>query len=268
MSSVLASAELAARSGRYAVTDGALVRNDEVVAGAPDRRLLCVLDTGDRVLVGTDEAHLLELDGDHLVPVDGFERAEGRTRWYTPWGGPPDVRSMAAARDGTLYLNVHVGGVLRSTDGGATWEPTPLDIDVDVHRVLAHDDLVLAACGDGGLATSRDGGETWSFATGGLHGTYCRSVAVAGGTELVTASTGPFTKEGAVYRRPLGSDAPFERVTEVFPFNIDTFQLAGARDGRAAFGTEDGRVYLSTDEGATWELVDRLDGTVRSVELS
>ena len=268
MTSVLASAEFAARSGPYAVTDDALVRDGEVVAPAGDHRLLCVVARQDEVLVGTAEAHLLRLEGDRLVPVEGFEQAEGRTRWYTPWGGPPDVRSMAAADDGTLFLNVHVGGVLRSRDGGRSWEPVDLDQDVDVHSVIAHGERVLAACGDGGLATSTDGGDTWRFATDGLHGTYCRAVAVAGDMLLLTASTGPFTKEGAVYRRPLESDGPFERVTDVFPYNIDTFQLAGAPDGTAAFGTEDGEVYVSRDAGATWELTDKLDRTVRSVALS
>ena len=239
-------------SGPWAVTNDGLWRNGERVADAGDWSLNCVLDRGDEPpLVGAAEAHLLEFDGDRLVPVDGFEHAEGRDQWYTPWGGPPDVRSLAIDEQGGVFVNVHVGGILRSLDGGATWADT-IDKDVDVHRVLVHDGVVLVACGDGGLAVSHDRGDTWTFHTDGLHGTYCRAVAVAGDTLLVSASTGPFTKEGAVYRRPLADDrAPFERCTDLFPFNIDTFQLVG--DGpNVALGTEDGQVHRSGDEGRTW----------------
>jgi hypothetical protein len=269
MTTLVASPDFAARSGHYAVNAEGVFRDDHRIADAGGYALNCVLERFDgEVLVGADAAHLLRLEGDHLTTVEGFEHADGRDRWHTPWGGPPDVRSMSEGPDGTLYVNVHVGGILRSRDGGATWEPT-LDMDVDVHRVLAlGDGTVLAACGDGGLAVSRDGGDSWVFLTEGLHGTYCRAVAVAGGSVLVTASTGPFTKEGAVYRKPLDGDGPFERTTELFPWNIDSFQLAGSPDGQAAFGTEDGRVYVSTDEGATWELTEKADKTIRSVTFS
>ena len=72
---------------------------------------------------------------EHVVVVrrttEDVPFTEGRDRWYTPWGGPPDTRSMTSA-DGKVYANVHVGGVVRSADAGRTWQPTALDIDADV----------------------------------------------------------------------------------------------------------------------------------------
>ena len=268
MPALHSSADIRSASGPWAVTGEGLLRDGKQVADAGEWSLNCVLDRGDAPpLVGAAEAHLLVLDGDRLVPLDGFEHAEGRESWYTPWGGPPDVRSLAADDAGGLFVNVHVGGILRSLDSGTTWGDT-IDKDVDVHRVLCHDDLVLAACGDGGLAVSHDRGATWTFRTDGLHGTYCRAVAIANDTVIVSASTGPFTKEGALYRAPLrDDDTTFERCTDVFGFNIDTFQLA-ASGADVAFGTEDGEVYRSTDEGLTWDLVEKLPKTVRSVSFS
>src|SRR5262245_6751784 len=96
----------------------------------------CLAETPAGVLVGTAGAHLLRLDGDRLVPVSAFDEVEGRAAWHTPWGAPADVRSISAAPGGPIYVNVHVGGVARSADGGTTWHPT-LDIDHDVHEVLA-----------------------------------------------------------------------------------------------------------------------------------
>jgi hypothetical protein len=88
---------------------------------------------------------------------------------------------------------------------------------------------------------------------------------------LVTASNGPFTKHGAVYRRALDSDEPFTRcangLPEWFDGNIDTFQLA-AKGSTVAIGTEDGLVFVSTDAGASWRLVaDHLD-PIRCVALT
>src|SRR5262245_20715177 len=93
------------------------------VAMTGRRRATCLAATPAGLLVGTAGAHLLHLEADTLRPVAGFDQAEGRAEWYTPWGAPADVRSISAALDGAIYVNVHVGGVLRSTDGGATWRP-------------------------------------------------------------------------------------------------------------------------------------------------
>jgi len=115
--------------------------------------------------------------------------------------------------------------------------------------------LVAAAVGFG---SSSDGGRTFTWTTDGLHATYSRAVAVSGDFVLLTSSTGPRTNRGAVYRRPIDSDGPFERCRDGLPdwfaFNIDTFQLAGHRH-QAAIGTSEGDVYLSEDEGSTWSLV-------------
>lgn len=54
----------------------------------------------------------------HLQFIDSFEQAEGREEWYTPWGGLPDVRSLAVGTAGERYVNVHVSGILRSHEQG------------------------------------------------------------------------------------------------------------------------------------------------------
>lgn len=246
----------------WAVADGKSVLRGSVsgpwegVTEIREHRARCLLSRGDHVLIGTAEAHLLRLEDGTVEPVAGFDEVEGRDAWYTPWGGPPDTRSMTS-NHGTVYVNVHVGGIVRSSDGGGSWEPT-IDIDADVHQVLSHPEepgLVLAATA-WGLARSGDGGASWSFHDEGLHASYSRAVAVAGETLLVSASTGPWGGRAALYRRPLGSDEPFERCSrglpEWFGGNIDTHCLAAA-GSTVAFGTEDGDVFLSGDEGRTWE---------------
>ena len=218
----------------------------------------CLAPTATGLLVGTEQAHLLRVT-DAVEPVASFETVEGRDAWHTPWGDPADVRSIALAGDGTIHVNVHVGGVVRSRDGGRSWSPT-VDIETDVHQVLAHPtrpDVVLVAA-FAGFGVSHDGGDAWEFITSGMHAHYSRAVAVSGETVLISASTGPRGRRAAIYRKPLDSSLDFVRCRDGLPAwfdaNIDTGCLAAAGPV-VVFGTEDGRVFRSVDDGERWQLL-------------
>jgi hypothetical protein len=218
-------------------------------------RAKCIVPQNGGALVGTSEAHIVRVEGSKSERVRSFDRVPTRDDWYTPWGGPADVRSMSVGPDGVCYANVHVGGILRSDDG-SSWSPTSMDIDADVHQVLAHPStagLVFAATAIG-LATSKDGGESWDFSDEGMHAAYCRALAIAGDTLLVSASKSHTGRQSALYRRPLAGGT-FERVTkgvpEWFADNVDTFCL-DAKSHDALLGTTDGRVFVSDDGGISW----------------
>jgi hypothetical protein len=262
------------------------VDGDEVWAIAAGRRLLhvahgeartvavlpdgpdatCVVTHRGTVLVGGDEASLWQLDDAELVPVRSFWEAPGRDEWHTPWGGPPSVLSMTSHGD-DLYVGVHVGGILRSTDGGATWSPT-IDLHDDVHQVVVdHDDVVYAATGMRGLGRSTDHGRTWEYHTDGLHATYLLTAAVTGEGVLVGAGSGHAGRDGAVYRF---DGRRFDRVTDL-PQRLDGQVmprcLAAAGDD-VVVALPGGDVHVSADAGRTWDLVaEQLDG-VTEVALS
>ena len=261
-----APAELAGRAVSSIVRDGAelwaIVDRTEIwhapdggwhrVATLDGAQATCIAMT-DAIHVGSSGARLFRLDDGSLEPVAGFDDVEGRGDWYTPWGGPPDTRSMSEwGQD--VYVNVHVGGIPHTADHGRTWSPT-IDIDADVHQVATAEGLVLAA-GARGLSVSGDRGATWRLRTDGLETRYCRAVAVCGDRVLVSASIGPRGGRAAVYRAGL-EDGPFERCREGLPEwfddNIDSSCLDALNDGSyAAFGTGDGRVFGSGDGGTTW----------------
>jgi hypothetical protein len=230
----------------------------------------CLAPTPGGLLVGTGHARLLRLVNGTLSRVESFETVEGRDEWYTPWGDPADVRSIARATDGTLHVNVHVGGVARSRDDGRSWAPT-VDIEVDVHQVLAHPtrpEIVLLAAYEG-FGVSRDGGDSWQFVTDGMHAHYSRAVAVSDDTVLVSASTGPAGRRSALYRKPLDGDGPFERCGDRLPWfddNIDTACLQAAGPV-AVFGTGDGRAFVSPDRGRSWTLLGKGLSPVRCISL-
>jgi photosystem II stability/assembly factor-like uncharacterized protein len=144
-------------------------------------------DGSGTVLAGTEPAALfLSRDGGQTWS-DRPEVAELRDRygWYLPYSpGAGCIRGFAFAGD-RLYAAAEVGGLLRSDDGGRTWQlakgssgqPRGLAegfVHPDVHSVAVHPsspDLVYAPTG-GGLYRSRDGGEQWAH----LYACYCRAV--------------------------------------------------------------------------------------------
>ncbi len=215
----------------------------------------CVLVNGADVWAGTAGAHLILVREGELAPVESFEKIEGRERWYTPWGGPPDVRSLDVDEDDVLFAGIHVGGVARSLDSGETWLASG-EIDWDVHQVLTVPDYastVVAACAVG-MALSTDTGESWEIESRGMHATYCRAIAVAGDDVLISVSRGPDGAESALYKRKL-EDSVFDRcrlgLPEWFAGNIDTHCLT-AWDEQVVAAAPGGSLYVSNDTGGRW----------------
>ena len=262
--------------GALAVDDGtvwAVVEGQEVwrrdgdwslAASWEGPMMTCLAASDDGVIVGTTEAHLLRLDGQTLAIDESFDRLPERASWYTPWGGPASTRSIARD-DEAVLVNVHVGGIARSEAGGP-WRAL-VDIHVDVHQIAAAPDgSLLAATGAAGFGRSIDDGATWRWDSDGLHGSYCRAVAVAGDQVLLTASTGPGGSQGAVYRRPLGKEGTWQRVTDFAKGNIDTYWLAAAGD-TAVYVSHDGALFMTADAGSTWDHVSDFTAAPRAVAL-
>jgi hypothetical protein len=210
--------------------------------------------------VGTSDAHLFLLDpkDGELEPIESFERAPGRARWYTPWGASAEVRSLALGNGGSWLVNVHVGGVARSRDQGRTWEAT-MDIDADAHQVLVKNGAprTVAAATARGLALSENGGLSWKFHREGLPATYLRAVAFGERALVVSASRGDEGKDAAIYRRELNGEAgAFERCVDGLPPAFDDNVNTGSLVARGAFiaaATPGGAVYVSEDDGRRWK---------------
>ncbi len=234
---------------------------------ASDMGLNCLLVDGSNVWIGAAKAQLLRLDNGSLTPVTSFDEAPGRDQWFTPWGGPPDVRSLTRHED-QLFVNVHVGGILRGSGTGSAWEPT-IDIASDVHEVAGSAEGLVAATA-WGFASSADDGTTWSYEEEGLHATYARAIAAGDEHVFMTACEGPFGGRSAIYRRALDG-GPLAKCNGGLPAwfqdNIDTGCVAAA-GAKVAFGTRDGSVFVSGDNGNSWDEVARELGPVRWVEFA
>jgi hypothetical protein len=223
------------------------------------------------LLVGLEDARLAQLSltgGGGFSPVASFDTVAGRATWENPANATPDLRSIAVTDAGTWLVNVHVGGVWRSTDRGGSWTNV-IEPDDDVHEVVAGRGGVVVAAAARGFGWSLDDGTSWQWTTEGLHARYCRAVAVDGQTAFVSASTGPSSRDGRLYRaqlgdelRPCGGGLP-----ESFPYNLDSGALA-AHEGEVALGTPDGQVWRSRDRGDSFEAVTERVGTVRVLRFA
>ncbi len=211
-------------------------------------------------LLGTEGAHLHRLEAMKLGRVKSFDRLD-RKGWYTPWGGPPAVRSMASTADGWVYASIHVGGIMRSKDWGVTWEPTALPLETDVHQVAtcpAAPDRVYANTGKA-VYISEDRGETWQHRGTGLGNRYGRALAVVPEEPdrlLATVSDGPHGDDvhAQLY---LSEDAgqTWQHIREGFPEsqakNIDTYRIAFSPGG-IGWALSAQQLYIGEDRGAAW----------------
>ena len=217
---------------------------------------------GRRLVVGRTGARLAFVGG-QVEQVSAFEMVPGRDHWKNPADATPDTRSMAASGD-DLWVNIHVGGLWHSVDRGETWQAA-IEPQADIHEVRAENGLVAVSAAVG-FGWSEDGGKSWSWSTEGLHENYLRAVCFDGETTYVSASEGPFTKRGAVYRARLGSAFVRcgEGLPEWFPGNIDTGHL-DAGGGRAVIGFGE-QVNVTEDDGESWH-TDEVPGVITTVRL-
>jgi photosystem II stability/assembly factor-like uncharacterized protein len=173
-------------------------------------------------------------------------------RWIAP--SPHDAN--------VLLVGIELGGLMRSGDGGRTWEDHRPGAQRDVHCLAWHPRVPGRAyeAGGGGAAFSVDDGETWSPADDGRDRNYTWALAVDPADPAlwyVSASTGPFAAHGRgdphahVYRRRNGE--PWIVLGGGLPEPLGAMPYAlVAADGRLFAGFSDGQLWESRDRGDTW----------------
>jgi hypothetical protein len=234
---------------------GRVLRDGQVVASADDGVALnCLQPAPESVWVGATEARLYRVEDGRLALDEFFADAPGRDTWFTPWGGAPDVRSMSMDTDGALFINVHVGGILRYDNTGIA---ATVDIDADIHQVAAHPDRLgdVVAAGAYGVGYSHNGHD-FDFRDEGLHAAYCRAVAILGNSLFVSASTGPSTTNGRLYRGALDEGALTQcnnGLPEQFGENLNTHCLAVIDE--SVYAGVGNTVWRSDDLGDSWTAV-------------
>ena len=172
-------------------------------------------------------------------------------RWISPSPHDPDL----------ILVGIELGGLMRSTDGGATWQDHRPGAARDVHSLAWHPRVEGRAyeAGGDGAAWSEDAGETWQPADEGRDRHYTWSVAVDPddpGLWYVSASTGPFAAHGRgdprarIFRR---DDGAWRSLAGGLPEPLPAMPYALVATGRCLYaGLADGNLWESRDRGDTW----------------
>lgn len=228
-----------------------------------------------RFLVGVEAPHVYAVAEDGTERQDSFDALECRGDWYTPWGGPASVRSMARTRDGWVYADIHVGSIMRSPDRGRSWEPVTPDLHQDVHQVATsplQDDRVYANTAHA-VFLSDDRGESWQHRSDGFPYYYGRAIAVHPEEPdclLASVSTGPHgDAQGQLFRTD-NAGRDWSHVTDGFPDttagNIDTFHIGFTPNG-SAWSVADNVLYGSRDRGRTWAHAWKAPSNIRMIAV-
>jgi hypothetical protein len=184
------------------------------------------------------------------------------------WSFPPrpwtsHVRWIAAnPHDADLLLvGIELGGLMRSTDGGASWQDHRPGAQPDVHSLMWHPRVEGRAyeAGGGGAAWSEDGGETWHAADAGRDRHYTWAVAVEPDDPeawYVSASTGPFAAHGRgnpearIYAWRGGA---WRALAGGLPDPLPAMPYALVAEGGRLFAAlADGQLWQSGDRGESW----------------
>jgi len=231
------------------------------------------------VYAGTEPSALYRSDdrGETWRELASLLELPSRPTWsFPPRPWTSHVRWIAPSpHDASLVLvGIELGGLMRSTDRGETWQDHRPGAQRDVHSLAWHPRVAGRAyeAGGGGAAWSEDGGETWHAADEGRDRHYTWSVAVDPtdpGLWYVSASTGPLAAHGrgdpqaGIYRRADGAwrelDGGLPRPLPAMPYALV------ATEERLFAGLANGDLYESRDRGEGWRRLELGGGPLERI---
>ena len=229
------------------------------------------------VYAGTEPSTLYRSEdgGDSWRELEGMRRLPS----YSEWSFPPKPQtshvrwiSPDPAMPGRLFVCIEAGALIRSHDGGETWEDKVEDGPLDTHTLAVREDApgrLYSSAGDGVFSTGRgysqslDGGETWERISDGLAHHYLWGLAVDPGDPgivMISAARSPMqahspdSAESTVYRREDGGT--WQEVRSGLPDTDGT--LASVLSGGGAkpgvfYALNNQGLYCSRNSGKDWE---------------
>ncbi|MBB5731688.1 photosystem II stability/assembly factor-like uncharacterized protein [Altererythrobacter atlanticus] len=243
----------------------------------------CNVDGEARLYAGTEPAHLyVSTDmGMSWTELDTLRSAPNLDDWTFP---PPPHEAHVKyitfdpADPNCIYACVEQGELLRSTDGGKTWEDlltragVAKEVEGDAHRLLIrpqHPDKFFLPTGFG-LLVSNDGGKSWQNLKERLPaiGYPDPMVFDPGRQELLFVAGGkdtpghwiPTRNANASVARSRDGGETWEVVTNGLPqpmtASIEAMMIESHGNSCSVFlGTTDGDVYFSSDDGESWSRI-------------
>ncbi len=227
-------------------------------------------EDNDTVYAGTEPSAVFRSEdaGEGWRELRGLTGLPSSAHWsFPPRPETHHVRyiSVDPARPRLLYVCIEAGALVRSPDGGESWEDRRPDGPRDTHTLATHRKApgrLYSAAGDG-YFESHDYGESWSRPAEGLSRRYLWAVAVDAddpNTVVVSAAHGPWqahnpeSAESAIYRRT--GDEPWQLCRKGLPEPEGTLApVVAASEAHPGtfYAASNHGLYLSEDAGENWE---------------
>ncbi len=237
----------------------------------PDVFSLAVSRADGSVYAGTEPSKLFKSTdgGGSWHEMTGLQEIPSRPDWsFPPRPWTSHVRSIAPHPEdaGLLLVGIELGGLMRSFDGGETWQDHRPGAQKDVHALAWHPDHHERAyeAGGGGAAWSADGGESWEPADDGRDRHYTWALAVHPHIpDLWYVSASPSARDAhyggnaraRIYRRR--GTGPWNPLTGGLPDPLDSMPYALLHTGQRLYaGLKNGLLYTRSDDGDTWSGLD------------
>lgn len=198
------------------------------------------------------------------------------------WSFPPrpytsHVRAIGLdpLQAGVLLVAIEAGALIRSMDGGQTWEDRRPGGPFDTHTLglpRQQPGHIYSAAGDGvmqagqGFAESHDSGTTWERPSAGLQHHYLWGLAVDPAnpeTLVVSAAAGPRqahdlqTAASAIYRRTAGS--AWQQVQQGLPPSqgmLASVLATNQADPGVFYAANNQGLFRSPDAGQNWQRIE------------
>jgi photosystem II stability/assembly factor-like uncharacterized protein len=267
--------------------DGIFVSDDageswrQPEAPPADARVLALAasQAEDHVYAGTEPSNLYRSEdrGRTWELLPALRELPSEPNWSfpgRPWTHHVRTVALHPADANQLTVGIELGGVMRSSDGGATWLDHNPQAHSDAHQLLTHaaaPERVYEAAGQG-IAISDDRGATWVRREQGLDRTYAWAAAIDPERPerwYVAVSRGPFAAHGSGdgESRLLRTDGngwhPIDTWEKTPELRRMPYALVAPAAGELVVGLRGGVLLHSHDAGAGWtRLEPQLDGVI------
>ena len=215
------------------------------------------------VYVGSEPSAVFRSDdgGETWEECAGFRAVPESSEWFfhaeTRYSHVRDLR-MAPHDPRCLYAGIEVGGVVRSQDGGESWQQLR-GTNADVHHIslsAVRPETVYVATAAGPYR-SDDGGRGWLPIDHGLQRHYSVQITPApddADLVLVSVASSAQRKNAQLYRSTSGG-RDWQRVESMGSDDNMVVAMDWDRgDPRRVYaGTDRGKIFCSNDRGKSWE---------------